>query len=194
MIYMGDANWWNNRFSARSDKLMAHDSKLEADMAVFPNHGTALDIACGDGRNSIFLSKHGYSVDAVDFSETALERLHSFANAEKQIIHTKFIDLSNDSAFDELKEYDLIIINHFRLNKSLYPDLLKHLKKDGYLWVNGFHEIPSNNPNVTNTDLLIDGDFEKITNCSLQNKELYINGEHKLVRYIWKKNKVEGDQ
>ena len=189
MLYMGDANWWNDRFSARSEKLMSHDLKLEADMAFFSGHGiAALDIACGDGRNSIFLSRYGYSVDAVDFSKTALDRLHCFADAENQIVHTELTDLSSDSAFDKLNEYDLIIINHFRLDKSLYPNLLNHLKKDGYLWVNGFCERPLNNPSITNNDLLSDDDFEKITCCSLTDKELYISGEHKLVRYIWKKN------
>ena len=82
-----------------------------------------------------------------------------------------------------------------QLEKKIYChwDLVRfitedHLKKDGYLWVNGFCERPLNNPSITNNDLLSDDDFEKITCCSLTDKELYISGEHKLVRYIWKKN------
>ena len=35
--------------------------------------GRALDIACGAGRNAIFLSQNGYKVDAVDCSVEALE-------------------------------------------------------------------------------------------------------------------------
>lgn len=63
MIYMGDASWWDNRFDARGAKLMMHDSKLEEDMKYFPEKGKVLDVACGDGRNSIFLSKRGYEVE-----------------------------------------------------------------------------------------------------------------------------------
>ena len=35
-----------------------------------------LDIACGDGRNTIYLSKLGYDVKAIDFSSEALNRLN----------------------------------------------------------------------------------------------------------------------
>ena len=35
----------------------------------------ALDIACGNGRNSLFLADHGFSVDAVDISTVATTHL-----------------------------------------------------------------------------------------------------------------------
>ena len=84
-------------------------------------------------------------------------------------------------------EYNLIVINHFRLDKSLYPELSKHLKENGVLWVNGFREIPGNNPNITGRDLLSDDDFAGLENCTSERKDTYENGEHKLVRYIWTK-------
>lgn len=34
--------------------------------------GRALDIGCGNARNSIYLSRHGFSVDAVDLSASAV--------------------------------------------------------------------------------------------------------------------------
>ncbi len=37
--------------------------------------GKALDLACGLGRNSLFLAEHGMTVDAVDISDVALDRL-----------------------------------------------------------------------------------------------------------------------
>ena len=185
MIYMGDADWWDNRFDARGTKLMMHDAKLEEDMKYFPVKGNVLDIACGDGRNSIFLSKQGYVVDAIDFSKVALDRLNNFANIEGQRIRTTQVDLSDNAVFDRLDEYDLIIINHFRLDKSLFPKLSKHLKDNGVLWVNGFREIPGNNPNITVRDLIADDDFSELEKCTLESKDTYDNGEHKLVRYIW---------
>lgn len=35
--------------------------------------GRALDLGCGNGRNAIFLASQGFSVDAVDFSQGALD-------------------------------------------------------------------------------------------------------------------------
>ncbi|HMD48313.1 MAG TPA: methyltransferase domain-containing protein [Bryobacteraceae bacterium] len=37
--------------------------------------GAALDLACGPGRNSLYLAEHGWRVTAVDGSPVAIERL-----------------------------------------------------------------------------------------------------------------------
>lgn len=184
---MGDAAWWNKRFGDRSPELLKYDAKLFEDIDFFPRDGKVLDVACGDGRNAIFLSSRGYALDAIDFSEVAINRLQSFAENEQQHISTTQVDLSKETAFDFLSEYDLIIINHYRLDRNQYPHLSNHLKANGILWVNGFQKIPSNNPNISETDLLVDEDFEYLENCKLVNKDAYVNGVHELVRYIWKK-------
>ena len=36
--------------------------------------GRALDVACGAGRNSIFLAQAGYQVDAIDISPEGLKQ------------------------------------------------------------------------------------------------------------------------
>ena len=35
--------------------------------------GKALDIGCGNGRNSFYLAQRGFEVDGVDFSKTSIE-------------------------------------------------------------------------------------------------------------------------
>ncbi len=45
--------------------------------------GAALDLACGRGRNALFLAEHGRQVTAVDWSATALEILEEHAKARK---------------------------------------------------------------------------------------------------------------
>lgn len=190
MEYMGDEQWWNNRFLDRSLNLMSCDQRLADDLSRIIDQGQVLDVACGDGRNSIFLAKKGYSVEAIDFSKEALLRLNHFAEGEKLHIKTSLVDLISENAFSNLGEYDVIMINHYRLNQSGYGDLEKHLKKDGILWVNGFLEAPVDNPRITDKDLLVDEDFENIVNCELENKEIYENGTHKLVRYIWRKSRA----
>lgn len=42
----------------------------------------ALDLACGEGRNSIFLARNGFSVTGVDISEEALAKAERRAAAE----------------------------------------------------------------------------------------------------------------
>lgn len=41
--------------------------------------GRALDLACGDGRNAVWLARRGWHVEAVDFSSVALERARGMA-------------------------------------------------------------------------------------------------------------------
>ena len=35
--------------------------------------GRALELGCGNGRNAIFLARHGFQVDAIDFSQKAID-------------------------------------------------------------------------------------------------------------------------
>lgn len=186
MPYMGDQDWWNHRFHQREWKPMKPDFKLESDCFLLPK-GRALDVACGDGRNAIFLAENGFLVDGIDFSESALKRLSSFAEKAGVNIHTAVVDLDGSNPFQELPMYDSIIINHYRLHPELYADLVCHLKENGILWVNGFYAIPQDNPFVTEQDLLNDGDFSGLSHCISEEKLLYQNGSHTCVRYLWRK-------
>ena len=39
--------------------------------------GRALDVACGDGRNALYLAQLGYMVDAIDVSDVAIDALRA---------------------------------------------------------------------------------------------------------------------
>lgn len=187
MKYMGDSNWWNERFKIRELKIMYHEKCLEEDIKYFPRKGNILDIACGDGRNSIYLARLGYCVHAIDFSEAALIRLNYFAKKQNLDVRTKLVDLSSNDAFVNLYKYDVIIMNHYRLNPQLYNSIMNHLNIGGVLWVNGFREIPNDNPNITELDLLLEEDFVSLNKYKLESKKLYELGQRKFIRCMWKK-------
>lgn len=187
MKYMGDSKWWNERFKVRELNIMPYEKCLEDDIEFFHRNGKILDIACGDGRNAIYLARLGYQVIAIDFSEEALSRLNYFIKKENIEIKTKLVDLSSNDVLVNLDEFDGVIINHYRLKPQLYSVLMKHIKAGGVLWINGFRDIPINNPNITATDILMDRDFSSIENYKLENKKLYELGQKNFVRYIWRK-------
>ena len=188
MNYMGNAVWWDERFRSRENVLMPPEAKLELDLKYFEESHKILDLACGDGRNSVYLTKIGYKVYAVDFSIVALKRLKSFARNEGLEIKTKLTDIS---AIDEISKLELkvdaIVVNHYRVARELYPVLITLINNGGILWVNGFEEVPADNPNIRERDTLQDNDFELLKNCILLDKEKYKVGERKFIRYIWKK-------
>lgn len=166
---------------------MTHEKCIENDIKFFHRNGKILDIACGDGRNAIYLARLGYQVTAVDFSEEALSRLKYFIKKENLKIKTQLVDLSSKDVFVNLDEFDGVIINHYRLKPQLYSTLMEHIKEGGVLWINGFRDIPIDNPNITSTDILMEQDFAYIENYKLENRKLYELGQKKFVRYIWRK-------
>lgn len=100
----------------------------------------ALDIACGLGRHSRFLSKHGYEIDAVDISDYALGRLQG-----TQGVTTHHVDIDHYTPPPE--SYHLIC-NFFFLERRLFGPIIKSLKSDGILIFETFakhpeHALPS---------------------------------------------------
>jgi len=79
MEYMGDERFWDEKFANRNGNLLSPEKSL-VDHVEYFKESTVLDIACGDGRNSLFLLEKGFQVTGVDFSSKALERLEMFAN------------------------------------------------------------------------------------------------------------------
>ena len=53
---------------------------LVAEAAALPA-GRALDVACGEGRNAVWLAERGWRVTGVDFSEVGLEKARALARA-----------------------------------------------------------------------------------------------------------------
>ena len=96
---------------------------------------TALDIAAGNGRNALFLARHGYGVDAVDISDVGLAQF-----AEKHPgIHPICADLDD---FDiPASRYDLII-NIKYLNRRLFPYIREGLAPGGILIFQTFLDSP----------------------------------------------------
>jgi 2-polyprenyl-3-methyl-5-hydroxy-6-metoxy-1,4-benzoquinol methylase len=63
---------WNRRWAERD----VHDPGDESDLLAAEIEGLvpgrALDLACGPGRNALWLAERGWRVTAVDFSDVAL--------------------------------------------------------------------------------------------------------------------------
>jgi SAM-dependent methyltransferase len=92
----------------------------------------ALDIACGAGRNSLFLARQGCQVDAVDISSEALDRAKASArNAELSgitwIEHDLELGLPATCG-----NYDLIVMIRY-LNLPLLRSVSSHLNPEGFL-------------------------------------------------------------
>jgi len=109
-----DRDKWNQRYRDGAYVARKHPSALLVEWLpkLASGGGTprALDIACGSGRNSVYLARQGWHVCAVDISEVALAQLA--ATAEQESLDIRCIqrdleageprveDLAADGPFD----------------------------------------------------------------------------------------------
>lgn len=74
-----DANTWNERYAGHDLVWGAAPNRwVEQETRDLPP-GRAIDLACGEGRNAIWLASRGWRVQGVDFSETGLARAAQLA-------------------------------------------------------------------------------------------------------------------
>jgi SAM-dependent methyltransferase len=75
-----DRGDWNQRYAA-SDLVWGHEPNrfVAQETSGIPPTGRALDLACGEGRNAIWLAERGWRVTGVDYSDVAIERARELA-------------------------------------------------------------------------------------------------------------------
>src|SRR5258706_3504314 len=91
-------------------------------------HGRAVDRACGQGRNSLYLAERGYSVVAVDISAVALQTGREKAEAKRLPIDWRQDDLEQIHLGETV--YDLVLNSNY-LQRSLVPQIKTSLRTGG---------------------------------------------------------------
>jgi tellurite methyltransferase len=102
-------------------------SDLVVEAARQGHGGVALDLGAGEGRNALYLARHGFSVVAVDIASSGLQKLAETASRDKLDITTQLADIAT---LELNRDYDLIIavaVLHF-LSKAQSRYLLKQMK------------------------------------------------------------------
>lgn len=84
-----DAAGWDERYRAKESVWGAEPNRWVAQEAGDLEPGVALDLACGEGRNAVWLAARGWRVHAVDFSAVALAK---GADLELRVLERAAID------------------------------------------------------------------------------------------------------
>lgn len=124
---------WNQRYESEDSFLGERPSpfltrEIERIKALSPGR-TALDIACGEGRNSLFLAQHGFRVTGLDISDIGLAKGRSRALAKGMDVDFQMVDLDS---FTVKGSYDLILNFNF-LMRELIPTEIACLNPGGVL-------------------------------------------------------------
>lgn len=126
-----DREKWNKKY--REKKYPSAPSRIVNDYFNLATAKKALDIAAGNGRNSLFLARQGFSVDAVDISEEGLRQIAG--------VHPNLHPICADlDTFDIAgNRYDLIVNVKF-LSRRLFPLIEAGLRTGGILIFQTFLE------------------------------------------------------
>ncbi len=98
----------------------------------------ALDLACGTGRNAVYLALEGFNVTAIDILPDALTRTSDLAARHGVSVRTIQRDLEKPGAIDDQRA-DLIVVVRF-LERSLFPAIESALTPGGFLAYETFSE------------------------------------------------------
>jgi SAM-dependent methyltransferase len=125
---------WNARYRAGAYSERTHPTALLADWLDRLPRGRALDVACGAGRNALYLASAGYAVDAVDISSEGLERGRATAVERRVAVSWHCADLEETPDALPRGPYDLVVWVRY-VNAALWPAVLARLAPGGHLLV-----------------------------------------------------------
>lgn len=121
---------WTSRWSQKAYDGYPQPSSLVTTWASRLPIGRAIDLACGDGRNSLHLAETGFLVDALDIAEPALNLVKKAAFERGLSVETIVGDLDYYKLPSDT--YDLINVG-FYMNYKLSIEIKDSLKPNGFV-------------------------------------------------------------
>lgn len=122
---------WNQRYQAGAYGTRIHPSRLLLNHIEHLKFSNALDVACGAGRNSLFLGEHGADVVGVDISVEAIQRAKKNAS---HLPNVKFLVADLDYSIPIETKFDLILVFRY-VNLPLFDELCELLSPTGTMMV-----------------------------------------------------------
>ena len=130
------------------------------DVIKLASNKIALDLACGIGRNSIYLAKKGYKVISVDINSMSLSKFY------QNNVYKIQSDIENLGRWPFKNNiFDIVIVTNI-LNRLIFSKIESVIKQNGYLVYETFglgHEKLGRPKNKNY--LLNKGELLKLTKC-----------------------------
>jgi SAM-dependent methyltransferase len=104
---------WDRRYAAVEHLWATRPNRfLVAEVSDLPP-GRALDLACGEGQNAIWLATLGWEVTGVDYSEVAIAKAN--ARAEHDGVAVEFVQADLVEYKPESAAYDLVLVLYLHI-------------------------------------------------------------------------------
>src|SRR5579884_2402206 len=125
-----DVRGWDERYRSRErakEDVDAEPTPLVINTAKTFRPGKALDLACGAGRNAIWLAQSGWTVTAVDGAAAAIDLLRAKATLLGLSIEARVADLQAGAVDIGESEWDLLMMCYY-LQRDLFEPAKRAVK------------------------------------------------------------------
>jgi len=136
------ADTWNRRY-AGEDFLFGTEPNawLREHAGALPAGGRILSVADGEGRNSVWLARQGFQVDAFDIAERAVEKAQAFARRAGVSVNFALADVDGfawpEAAYDGVAAIFVQFADP-DTRARLFDRMVRALKPGGVLILQGY--------------------------------------------------------
>ncbi len=111
-----DSSAWDTRYAEREFVWTSEPNRFLVHETEGLAPGRALDLACGEGRNAVWLAGRGWEMTGVDFSKVGLEKASRFADARG--VHAEWIAADLVHYRPDLRAFDLVLIFYLQVPEA----------------------------------------------------------------------------
>ncbi|WP_296630660.1 bifunctional 2-polyprenyl-6-hydroxyphenol methylase/3-demethylubiquinol 3-O-methyltransferase UbiG [Rhodoluna sp.] len=137
-----DAEYWNQKYAV--DELIYTDevnrfvkALSEPLIAAAKKPGKMIDLAGGEGRNSVWFAQQGWQAENIDFSKVALSKALKLAE-ERKVADLYFAHVADATGFESvLTPVDIGVIGYLQIEQPGLNEaidcLVDNIKRGGHL-------------------------------------------------------------
>ena len=119
-----DSSGWDERYESKEMLWSRTPNTFVESRLLDTTPGTGVDVACGEGRNAIWLADQGWEMTAVDFSAVAIERGRSLSDKVDFVQFDVF-------TWEPRRLFDLVLIAYLQVEADPLSELVR--KTGGWL-------------------------------------------------------------
>ncbi|MBJ7456610.1 MAG: class I SAM-dependent methyltransferase, partial [Thermoleophilia bacterium] len=113
---------WDRRYDTPDLIWSGEPNRFLREEAETLPPGRALDLACGEGRNAVWLARRGWEVTAVDFSGVALAKAARLASAHD--VSPRLVEADLSGYAPQPESADLVVVLYLHLDPGLRARVL----------------------------------------------------------------------
>ncbi|MBM0126132.1 SAM-dependent methyltransferase [Pimelobacter simplex] len=121
------AGFWDERYGGTDRVWSGRPNQRLVEQVADLAPGTALDVACGEGGDALWLAEQGWQVTAVDVSQVALARVatHAEERGVEDRVRLGFYDALADPRPAGRRTFDLVTVSFLHVPLPDFPAIYR---------------------------------------------------------------------